>query len=35
VKLSAEDLRRIDEVAARGAAAGLRYPEQMMKSVGR
>jgi aryl-alcohol dehydrogenase-like predicted oxidoreductase len=35
VKLSAEDLRRIDEVAPRGAAAGLRYPEQMMKSVGR
>ena len=35
VKLSAEDLRRIAEVASRGAAAGLRYPEQMMKSVGR
>src|SRR5258708_7831371 len=35
VKLSAEDLLRIDEIAPRGAAAGLRYPEQMMKSVGR
>jgi aryl-alcohol dehydrogenase-like predicted oxidoreductase len=35
VKLSAEYLRRIDEIAPRGAAAGLRYPEQMMKSVGR
>src|ERR1700674_4638739 len=35
VKLSSEDLRRIAEVAPRGAAAGLRYPEQMMKSVGR
>ncbi len=35
VKLSAEDLSRITEVAPRGAAAGLRYPEQMMKSVGR
>jgi aryl-alcohol dehydrogenase-like predicted oxidoreductase len=33
--LTKEDLRRIDEVATRGAAAGLRYPEQMMKSVGR
>jgi len=35
VELSAQALRRIDEVAPRGAAAGLRYPEQMMKSVGR
>src|SRR5712671_1847610 len=35
VSLTKEDLRRIDEVAPRGAAAGLRYPEQMMKSVGR
>jgi len=35
VKLRAEDLSRIAEVAPRGAAAGLRYPEQMMKSVGR
>jgi aryl-alcohol dehydrogenase-like predicted oxidoreductase len=35
VELSPQDLRRIDEVAPRGAAAGLRYPEQMMKSVGR
>jgi len=35
VKLSSEDLRRMDEVAPRGAAAGMRYPEHMMKSVGR
>ena len=35
VKLSPEDLRRIDEVAPRGAAAGLRYPEYMMQTVGR
>src|ERR1700681_4261010 len=35
VSLTKEDVRRIDEVAPRGAAAGLRYPEQMMKSVGR
>jgi hypothetical protein len=33
--LSKDDLRRIDEVAPRGAAAGMRYPEHMMKSVGR
>jgi hypothetical protein len=26
VKLTAEDLRRIDEVFPTGAAAGLRYP---------
>ncbi|HEX4545647.1 MAG TPA: aldo/keto reductase [Candidatus Acidoferrum sp.] len=33
ISLSKADLRRIDEVAPRGAAAGMRYPEQMMKSV--
>src|SRR4030088_235087 len=33
VELTPEDLRRIDEVAPRGAAAGPRYPEQMMKAV--
>jgi aryl-alcohol dehydrogenase-like predicted oxidoreductase len=33
VQLSPEDLRRIDEVFPSGAAAGLRYPEQMMKAV--
>src|SRR5690606_37733737 len=27
VQLTQEDLRRIDEVAPRGAAAGLRYPD--------
>ncbi|MHB8383848.1 MAG: aldo/keto reductase [Candidatus Binataceae bacterium] len=33
VKLTAADLKRIDEVAPKGVAAGLRYPEQMMSSV--
>ncbi len=35
VKLSAEEMRRIDEAAPCGAASGTRYPEQMMGSVGR
>jgi aryl-alcohol dehydrogenase-like predicted oxidoreductase len=33
IKLSAEDLRRIDEIFPTGAAAGLRYPEHMMSTV--
>ena len=33
VKLSAEDLRRIDEVAPKGVASGQRYPEHMMELV--
>ncbi|MGA8617299.1 MAG: aldo/keto reductase [Candidatus Sulfotelmatobacter sp.] len=33
VKLTAEDLRRIDEIFPTGAAAGLRYPEHMMSTV--
>ncbi|MCC6143415.1 MAG: aldo/keto reductase [Candidatus Hydrogenedentes bacterium] len=33
VRLSAEDLAAIDEVAPQGAAAGTRYPEEWMKSV--
>jgi aryl-alcohol dehydrogenase-like predicted oxidoreductase len=33
VKLSAEDLRRIDAAAPHGATAGLRYPEQAMRAV--
>ncbi|HWZ99451.1 MAG TPA: aldo/keto reductase [Candidatus Dormibacteraeota bacterium] len=33
VKLSAADLKRIDEVAPKGAAAGHRYNEMMMKLV--
>ena len=33
VKLTAEDLRRIEEVAPRGAASGQRYPEAMMGLV--
>ncbi len=35
VTLTDEDLRRIDEVMPRGAAAGERYTEQQMRSVGR
>jgi aryl-alcohol dehydrogenase-like predicted oxidoreductase len=35
VKLTPEDLRRINEVIPQGAAAGARYPEHMMKAVGR
>jgi len=35
VLLTTEDLQRIEEVAPRGVAAGLRYPAYMMKSVGR
>lgn len=33
VKLSAADLRRIDEVAPHGSAAGQRYPEHLMNLV--
>jgi aryl-alcohol dehydrogenase-like predicted oxidoreductase len=33
VKLSAEDLRRISEVAPKGAASGQRYPQTMMALV--
>ncbi len=33
VRLNAEDLRRIEEVAPKGAVAGLRYPETMMTWV--
>ncbi len=33
VKLTGEDLRRIEEVFPAGAAAGLRYPEHMMSIV--
>jgi aryl-alcohol dehydrogenase-like predicted oxidoreductase len=35
VKLTEDDLRRIDEVAPKGAAAGTRYPAEMMKTVNR
>jgi aryl-alcohol dehydrogenase-like predicted oxidoreductase len=35
VKLTPEDLRRVNEVIPQGAAAGARYPEHMMKAVGR
>jgi aryl-alcohol dehydrogenase-like predicted oxidoreductase len=33
VKLTAEDLKRIDEIFPTGVAAGLRYPEHMMQTV--
>jgi aryl-alcohol dehydrogenase-like predicted oxidoreductase len=33
ITLSADDLRRIDEAAPKGAAAGLRYPAEFMRSV--
>lgn len=33
VKLSADELRRIDDVAPQGSAAGQRYPEHMMNLV--
>ncbi|MHA3773069.1 aldo/keto reductase [Verrucomicrobiota bacterium sgz303538] len=35
VKLTKEDLARIDEVAPHGVASGLRYPEAMMGTVNR
>ncbi len=35
IRLSSEDLARIDQVFPRGAASGPRYPEQAMKAVGR
>jgi aryl-alcohol dehydrogenase-like predicted oxidoreductase len=35
VELSADDLRRIDEIAQPDATAGARYPEQAMASVNR
>ncbi len=35
VTLTAQDLKRIDEVAPQGAATGARYPEHMMNLVNR
>jgi aryl-alcohol dehydrogenase-like predicted oxidoreductase len=35
VDLTIEDLEKIDEIAPKGAAAGTRYPEAVMASVGR
>ncbi|MBI2117156.1 MAG: aldo/keto reductase, partial [candidate division NC10 bacterium] len=35
IVLSADDLRQIEEVAPRGAAAGDRYPAAMMSLLGR
>ncbi|MCB2410919.1 aldo/keto reductase [Hymenobacter lucidus] len=33
VQLSPDELAQLDDIAPKGAAAGLRYPEQMMRSV--
>ncbi|HXI92771.1 MAG TPA: aldo/keto reductase [Blastocatellia bacterium] len=33
IELTAEDLARLDELAPRGAAVGMRYPEAMMRYV--
>jgi len=33
IKLTPEDLTRIDEVAPKGAASGTRYPESMMRAL--
>jgi aryl-alcohol dehydrogenase-like predicted oxidoreductase len=33
VKLSANDLSRLDRAAPRGAAAGARYPQEAMQRV--
>ncbi len=35
VKLTDDDLRRIDEIIPRGVAVGMRYSEEMMKALGR
>jgi aryl-alcohol dehydrogenase-like predicted oxidoreductase len=35
ISLTKDDLRRIEEVAPQGVAAGLRYPESVMKLVNR
>jgi hypothetical protein len=35
VVLTNEDLRRIDEVAPKDAFAGSRYPEAMMRLLGK
>ncbi len=35
LELTADDLRRIDEVAPKGVAAGTRYPERMMALLNR
>jgi aryl-alcohol dehydrogenase-like predicted oxidoreductase len=33
IRLTAEELRRLEAIAPRGVASGLRYPEDMMRSV--
>lgn len=34
IRLTADELARIDAIAPKGAASGLRYPEEMMRAVG-
>lgn len=33
IELTAEELQQIDEAAPQGAASGMRYPEQSMRSL--
>ncbi|HKK44441.1 MAG TPA: aldo/keto reductase [Balneolaceae bacterium] len=33
IELTDEELKKIDEIAPKGVAAGMRYPEQSMKSI--
>lgn len=33
VEITADELRRIDDVISRGSVAGSRYPEEMMKGT--
>jgi hypothetical protein len=35
VSLTQEELQEIDAIAPKGAAAGMRYPDSMMGSIGR
>ena len=35
VRLNSHELEEIDGILPKGAAAGTRYPEAMMRSVGR
>jgi aryl-alcohol dehydrogenase-like predicted oxidoreductase len=35
VAITKDDLERIDEIAPKGAAAGMRYPEALMTTVNR
>ncbi|WP_176967783.1 hypothetical protein [Marinococcus luteus] len=35
VTLTGADMKAIDDIASKGAAAGMRYPEEGMKTVNR